>query len=234
MAAQIWRLDQGAKPVQLRSEPNAENSFPRWSPDGRSIAYRHRSTQESTNVSISLMAEDGANPQVLIENAGLFAWMPDSRALIYFSRTDRQLYLFDIANRQSRQLTNEPEIVSIFSTSPDGQWVIYQSLASGNIDLRATRIEGGEARTIVATPHEDYHPFVSPSGKWLYFQLDHKNIYRVPGPAQDWRKAEPERVTTFHESGLFIEDPQISSDGRQLLYSRGRMTGDIWIMNLRN
>jgi hypothetical protein len=51
-------------------------------------------------------------------------------------------------------------------------------------------------------------------------------------PAQDWRQAEPEKVTNFPESGLFLEDPQISRDGHWLLYSRGRITGDIWIMNL--
>jgi len=84
----------------------------------------------------------------------------------------------------------------------------------------------------VATPHQDYHPFVSPSGRWLYFQPDHKNLYRVPGPAQHWRPAEPEKVTTFPESGLFLEDFQISRDGRWLLYSRGHITGDIWIMKL--
>ena len=72
----------------------------------------------------------------------------------------------------------------------------------------------------------------SPSGKWLYFQLDHKNVYRVPGPAQNWRKAEPEKITNFAESGLFLEDPQISHDGRKLIFSRRRTTGDIWLMNL--
>jgi hypothetical protein len=61
---------------------------------------------------------------------------------------------------------------------------------------------------------------------------DHKNIYRVPGPAQQWRQAEPEKVTSFPESGLFLEDPQISRDGRWLFYSRGRTRSDIWIMKL--
>ena len=34
----------------------------------------------------------------------------------------------------------------------------------------------------------------------------------------------PEKVTNFPESGLFLEDPQISRDGRQLLY---RMSGEL-------
>ena len=59
-----------------------------------------------------------------------------------------------------------------------------------------------------------------------------QNVYRVPGPGQDWKGADPVKVTDFPESGLFLEDPQISRDGRWLLYSRGRITGDIWIMTL--
>ena len=71
----------------------------------------------------------------------------------------------------------------------------------------------------------------SPSGRWLYLQFEHKNLYRVPGPAQDWKAAEPQKVTDFPESaGLFLEDPQFSLDGKQLLFSRGRISGDIWIL----
>jgi hypothetical protein len=33
------------------------------------------------------------------------------------------------------------------------------------------------------------------------------------------------------ESGLFLEDPLLGHDGRWLLYSRGRITDDIWLMN---
>lgn len=41
-----------------------------------------------------------------------------------------------------------------------------------------------------------------------------------------------EKVTNFSESGLFLKDPKLSRDGRQLLYSRRRTTGDVWIMRL--
>ena len=75
------------------------------------------------------------------------------------------------------------------------------------------------------------HPFFSPSGRWLSFQFEHKNLFRVPGPAQDWKAAEPQKVTDFLESaGFFMEDPQISRDGKQLLFSRGKISGDIWIL----
>ena len=163
-------------------------------------------------------------------------WQPDGRAIVYGAVVEgrNQLFIFDLTTKTVRRLTNEVGTVPISTFSPDGKWLIHQSNASGNIDLHAVSLENGQSRLAVATPHQDYHPFVSPSGRWLYFQLDHKNIYRVPGPAQNWRSGEPEKITDFPESGLFLEDPQISRDGRQLLYSRGRITADIWIMSLRN
>jgi Tol biopolymer transport system component len=189
------------------------------------------SAQES---SLWLMTDDGANPRLVIENAGFFAWMPDGRALIYFSWVDRQIHVFDLAANSARRLTDEPKIVHLFAVSADGKWVVFQTLQAGNIDLKTVPIEGGESRTVVATPQHDYHPSISPTGRWLYFQPDHKNLYRVPGPTQGWRPAEPQKITNFPERDFFFEDPQISNDGRQLLYSRGRVTGDIWMMRLKN
>ena len=179
---------------------------------------------------------DGANPRLLVEKVGTFSftWMPDGDALIYFSPVDSQLYLFDLKTGGARRLTDESHVSFIPVVSPDGKWLIYQSTLAGNIDLRVMPMDGGRAQTVVSTPHQDFHPFVSPSGKWLYFQLDHKNLYRLPGPAQGWRQSAPEKITDYPESNLYLEDPQLSRDGRKLLYSRGRVTGDIWIMEVSN
>ena len=235
----IWRVDIGSAPVQLTSDPNFNDATPRWSPDAQSIAFIRRPVGVPATPgvpgSLCLMSADGANPRLLSENAFNPSWAPSGLALIYGSVVEgrqNQLVIFDLATKTLRRLTNEPDVVPLSAFSPDGKWVIYQSTQSGNVDLRAVPVEGGESRSVVATAHQDYHPFVSPSGKWLYFQLDHKNIYRVPGPTQEWRKGEPEKVTNFPESGLFLEDPQISRDGHWLLYSHGRITGDVWIMNL--
>jgi Tol biopolymer transport system component len=160
------------------------------------------------------------------------SWLPDARSIVYVSQLDHQLHVIDLVTKSTRKITDESKIVPVFSVSPDGRWVVYQSSLAGNMDLRAVPVGGGSSRVVVATPHQDYHPVFSPSGNWLYFQPDHKNLYRVPGPAQNWRQANPERVTNFPESGLLIEDLQMSPDGRRLLYSRGHVTGDIWLIEI--
>ena len=229
----LWKAMRDSVATQLTADPGSDDTFPRWSPDGRTIAFTRKQVKDGQTIyNLWLISDDGANPRMLVEKAGNFYWVPDGRSIVYFSPADRQLYVFNLADNNVRQLTFEPKVVAIFTNSPDGKWVIFQTLQSGNIDLKVIPIEGGESRTVVATPHQDYHPSMSPSGRWLFFQLDHKNLYRVPGPAQNWRPAEPEKVTNFPESGLFLEDPQISRDGRQLLYSHGHVTGDIWLMKV--
>jgi eukaryotic-like serine/threonine-protein kinase len=231
----LWRLDRGAAPVRLTGDPFYDDHLPRWSPDGRLIAFMRRPSNDARAAnSLWVMAADGANPQPVVEGTSFFShsWTPDGRGLVYFSPRDGQIYSFDLATKESRRLTGEPHVSFISVVSPDAEWLIFQSTLAGNIDLRAIPLSGGESRSVVATPHQDFHPFLSPSGRWLYFQLDHKNLHRVPGPAQNWRPAAPEKVTNFPESGLFLEDPQISRDGSRLLYARGRITGDLWIMNL--
>lgn len=119
------------------------------------------------------------------------------------------------------------------SASADGKWAVFQATPkdANNQDVGAIPLGGGEARIVYSSPHQEMHPFLSPSGRWLYFQWDHKNLYRVPGPAQDWKRADAVKVTNFPESGgLFLEDPQISSDGKLLLYSRANISSEIWIL----
>ena len=227
----IWRLDPGQAAYPLTSDPAFQDNQPRWSPDGRSIAFDRTPAGDPTGNSIWVMAADGASPRKLIEKARAPYWMPDSRGITYGSRTDDHLHLFDIATGRSRRVTNEPTRAPLHVTSPDGRWIVYQSSANPTTSIHARALEGGPTLVVAARPHESNgHPMFSPSGNWLYYQTDHKNVYRLPGPAQGWRKAEPEKITNFPESGLFIEDPRISMDGKQLIYCRGEITGDLWLL----
>lgn len=107
---------------------------------------------------------------------------------------------------------------------------MYQVVVNGNVDLHAVPMAGGSASVVVHTPGADYHPSFSPTGRWLYFQPDHRNVWRIPGPVQGWREAPPEQVTHFVDSGLWLEDPQVSFDGRAIVYSRAHIESNLWLL----
>jgi Tol biopolymer transport system component len=177
------------------------------------------------------MAPDGGAPRRLADG-GNAAWLPDSRRLVFIR--GREYHLLDVTTGVEEPLVIDgPEPMPIFTVSPDGAWLVYQTSERGDVDLAVAPISGGRARTLLRTEREDYHPMFSPSGRWLYYQPDHRNLWRIPGPEQGWRVAPPEQVTRFPESGLYLEDPQLSRDGRQFFYSRIQTTADLWVVDLK-
>ena len=229
----IWRLDPGQPAYPLTADPAFDDGAAQWSPDGRSIVFTRAPAGDPRQPALWVMASDGAGPRLLVEKARVPSWTPDSRGVVHLSTVDNYLYLYDIATGRKRRVSGEPTLAPLNIVSPDGKWVVYQSSAEADISIRAHAIEGGETRVVVSEPGQGLmHPLVSPSGNWFYYQPNHKNLYRLPGPAQGWRKAEPQKITSFPESGLFIEDPRLSPDGKLLLYSRGRITGDLWLLKL--
>ncbi len=233
-SSHLWKVEIGNPPFQLTSDPHFEDAAPKWSPDGRSIAFMRRpSDAGGINSSLWVATADGGSPRPLVEKSGSFQWMPDGRRIVHFSWADQDFHVLNLETKLSRPLTDEPRAMQILALSADGAWLVYQSTIAGSVDLHAVPTSGGPARVVVASSHLSYHPFLSPSGRWVYYFRDHKDLYRVPGPAQRWRRAEPEKVTDFRlKSGEFLEDPQLSADGRHLLYAHGRLTGDIWLLDL--
>jgi serine/threonine protein kinase len=230
--AHLWRHDPGQAPIQLTTDPTLSENSPRVSPDGTRIAFLRALSDGSPEGDVWTMRSDGTAPEKVIGgHIGPMSWTPDGSGIAWQSREDRQIYIFDLATRTSRRITSDANIQFLSGAlfSADGQWVIYQSAGSNqSIHVSAAPMDGGPSRVVMNTARSEYHPFLSPSGKWLYAIVDHKNVVRVPGPAQDWRATEPEQVTFFPESNLMLEDPKFSRDGAWLLFSRKTTTSDIW------
>jgi len=97
---QIWTLPvEGGKPKQLTQTPAMVlNGFPRWSPDGKSIAYvRARADKVYSigfgEVNIYTIPLNGGDPKVLTMDSDSvkycpIAWSPDGKRIAYFS-TDK-------------------------------------------------------------------------------------------------------------------------------------------------
>jgi Tol biopolymer transport system component len=230
----LWRVDAGgAEPFQLTLDPGFDESFARWSPDGRTIAFSRRPRGAPDERELWLMAADGAGQRAVgVKPTQRSAWL-DASSLVAFRALPRGYVRVDVASGRVAPVLENAYAMPIFDVTQDGRWLAGQSNEHEGVDVLAARLDGSEKpRFVVTAPTEDYHPFFSPSGRWLYYQPEHKNIWRVPGPAQGWRQAPPEQVTHLPERELYLEEPQVSRDGRTLVYARAQITGDIWLLRL--
>jgi Tol biopolymer transport system component len=175
------------------------------------------------------MNADGSSPRRLARMTGADepVWMPDGKSILLGQ--DDVLMRLDLTSGRTTPVRGaDPR--TIFVVDPSGKWIATQVPHGDSLTIAVVPITGGTPRVVIPQSYDGLHPSFSPSGRWLYFQPNHKNLFRVPGPAQDWKRAEPEKVTDFSGVDLYIEDPKVSKDGTKLFYTRGRTTGDIIIL----
>jgi serine/threonine protein kinase len=220
----LWRQELGNGVLtQLAGDDNAASTQPEWSPDGKQIAF-------TRGGEAWVMSSDGANPHKVAVNSGFVAWTPDSRSLSFFDFDKRDVRVIDLATKQVRVVANEGTIRTWQKFSPDGKWMLYMAIGKAGVsEVRVVALGSLKSRVLVSNAHENGHPFFSPDLQWVYFQPDHKNVYRIPGPAQEWKSAPPQQVTFFPESNLYLEEPQLSADGKHLYYSRRSAASDLWV-----
>jgi TolB protein len=179
------------------------------------------------------VSRDGSRAEEIFSSPAIWGLeipiSPDNRTIVFPQRVGEifQLFAIDSSTRKLQQITfNEGDKYS-GSWSPDGRWLLYSSNASGTVQLWKMAASGGTTQQLTRGDQRIHHAFYSPNGRWIYFQPNHQNFYRMPANG-----GSPQQVTRFSETGLFIEEPTISADGRYLYYCRGNGGSSLWLLDL--
>ncbi len=139
----------------------------------------------------------------------------------------RQIFTVDLATGASRQLTFSAGDKWAAEWSPDGKYILFSSNAGTGVQVWQKAMDGGQERQLTTGYERIRHAFYSTDGRWIYYQPSHRNIFRMPaegGTAQ--------QVTHFPDAVLFMEEPSMSPDGRDLLYTRSMGGASLWLLSL--
>lgn len=146
-------------------------------------------------------------------------WSPDGRTIVFGSdRTgDPEIFVLDLATRQSRQLTSTPGRDAHPAYAPDGRRIVFQSpRGDGHTNLYTMNVDGSDPRKI--TSHEGFAgvPVWSRDGRSLAYQW-------TPRLREaNWRLMlldDTGRSRQISDASSNDQVPNWSPDGRLVFYS---------------
>ena len=161
---------------------------PKWSPDGRWIAfYRHspttgRSPGSGEDMDVYLIPASGGKMRFLAQTGsnnhpeGL-SWSPDGKELAFvrWKGENADIFIVSVSTRKTCPFTTDGNANLNPVWSGDGRWITYLSRRGSGIGRRRwiQAVDGGKSRVLDASA---WNPLVySPDGQWVvYFHFQPK------------------------------------------------------------
>lgn len=168
------------------------------------------------------------------------AYSPDGKRIAFVSRRggNEDIYVMNADGTNVRRLTTAraPDIQPAWS--PNGRQIVFTSQRNANFKLYVMNANGSKQRVLTQTARwvANSSPSWSPDGRWIAFASN-----RLKDGNGEVFKMRPDgsRVTrlTFTDTNTELSPddgfPQWSPDGKQIVFSSTRVTGqhDLWVMS---
>lgn len=250
----LWVVPAAGPATAARQFTRGEKSVsnPAWSPDGKLLAFTMDAGEEKdAKPQVWFMYTDGGEPwQVTKDKSGVraFEFSPDGKTLLLTATAApgddeekrskqkddavvvdhdfkmAQLWTWNIATSEEKQISKGDFTVSDARWSPDGARVTFTTNPTPRLDEISLQtawvvdVASGTQKRLVETTELTHTARWSPDGKWIAFLgsagpfLNKANLFIV-----DAGGGAPKKLTGSFE--LDAGEPHWSKDGRQIYFS---------------
>jgi len=231
-------LIDGERSLRLTNDPN--DCCPRWSPDGRQIAFS-RVSYEGFAIDL-IPALGGSERRLYVGPTNYFAryfdWSPDGKVLAFSQGRNGKdtawIALISLADSTIKSLT--APVDQYFDNgpvfSPDGSKIAFirSSVALMDSDLFVVRTAGGEPKRLTFdNSDEEGAPAWTADGSEIVFSSSRRGLPTL------WRiSASGGTPRPVIGAGAMACCPSISRKGRELIYQNRVRNDNIWRVNLRD
>ncbi len=219
---EIYSADFDGSGIKKETNLHTIVMSPRYSPDGRYIAFTSFKTGRPC-----LYLKDLVNGRIrkiaCFQGVNMSpAWHPSGKKLaVALSKSGSpDIYLIDLRGRVLRRLTRGPGINVSPSFSPDGRQIVFVSDRAGGPQLYIMDVATGKSRRLTYSGSYNTDPQWSPVGDRIVY------VSRINGKFQVFtispEGGDPVQLT-FEGNN---ENPSWSPDGRQILFCSNRTGGN--------
>jgi dipeptidyl aminopeptidase/acylaminoacyl peptidase len=251
--SQLWVVPTAGPDTAARQFTRGEKSVssPAWSPDGKLLAFlMDAGDEKDAKPQVWFLYADGGEAwQVTKNKAGVraFEFSPDGKTLLLAAAsapTDEeetrkkekddavvvdhdmkmaQLWTWDIATGQEKQITKGEYTVSDPRWSPDGTHISFTTTPTPRLDDSSLQtawvldLSSGNARQLADKPKYTHTARWSPDGKWIaYLGSSGLMIYKTDLFVVSAAGGEPRPLTTAFE--LNAAEPFWSADSKTIFF----------------
>ncbi len=200
------------KPLLAASYPIMS---PRWSPDGKKLAFVGFKGNRS---SINIITLENGQVEVVTKFPGINgapAWSPDGRKLAMVLSKDGapKIYILDLTTKELRRVTAGGSLDTEPYWYPDGSAILFTSNRGGKPQIYKVVLQTGEVQRVTFNGNYNATPSLTPDGKHLVMlHQSEKGTYNIA--VQDMQSG---KLRTITRSNL-DESPTLAPNGMMVLY----------------